>query len=319
MEDFNALKIQKAAMDEANFQREAARRGYVPATPIPPLDDEDFKSRLAGDLHAMMNEWFKTAVPYAKGMDFDQKAREVAGRILTFLGNKKWGWPPTPADPHPEWLKCEVCGKVDAAVREYDYTVGDGDVAQIAKHLDCTPADPQGAAAGLDLDEIEARANAATPGPWWARFYESLENAKLDGTFPWADKDVFPKEVACVWKGSERGFSGLPGLIEVKANDGTFIAHARQDIPALIAECRRLRAALASSQAPAAEGEIDGDTLLRLAGDLARAEKQYREVHDIRGEGHAQTGRAWDIMRHAGDRLRDLIHGRAPARKEGEA
>lgn len=112
------------------------------------------------------------------------------------------------------------------------------------------PASPAIQAGELDLEAIEARCEAATPGPWWALVYESLEKAKLDSAFPWADKHAFPKEVACVWKGSERGYLGLPGIIEVNANDGTFIAHARQDIPALIAEVRRLRS---STQAHTSE------------------------------------------------------------------
>lgn len=48
-----------------------------------------------------------------------------------------------------------------------------------------------------------------------------------------------------------------------------------------------------------------GETFMRLGGDLARAEKQYRECLP------AQLDRARDIMREAGDRWRDHIDSKA--------
>lgn len=41
--------------------------------------------------------------------------------------------------------------------------------------------------------------------------------------------------------------------------------------------------------------------------ELADAEAEYRHCHDHKGAGHIKTGRAWDAMRHAGDRARKLI------------
>lgn len=77
----------------------------------------------------------------------------------------------------------------------------------------------------IDLDAIEARANAATDGPWWHygdgfREIHGPQNDEEDG---WAPQ------------------------VAVAGDDGTlpdaeFIAHARTDIPALVAEVRRLRA-----------------------------------------------------------------------------
>ena len=75
------------------------------------------------------------------------------------------------------------------------------------------------------LDAIAARANAAQPGPWLR--YTQSDHASLRssngemvaGTFGWE------------WGG-----------IEHEA-DADFIAHAREDVPALLAEVRRLRAA----------------------------------------------------------------------------
>lgn len=74
----------------------------------------------------------------------------------------------------------------------------------------------------LDLDAIEARANAATPGPW-----------RVGATYdPEINVDV----------------TNADGNL-VGPKDEDFIAAAREDVPALVAEVRRLRAALAMSNA----------------------------------------------------------------------
>lgn len=76
----------------------------------------------------------------------------------------------------------------------------------------------------LDLDAIKARAEAATEGPWEAH--------ALDG-FEWSvdrigdNDDDSGNEVATVW---------------VTGADAAFIAHARTDVPMLLAELERLRA-----------------------------------------------------------------------------
>ncbi|HUQ95000.1 MAG TPA: hypothetical protein VM120_25200 [Bryobacteraceae bacterium] len=77
-----------------------------------------------------------------------------------------------------------------------------------------------------ELEAIEARAADATPGPWWWGAGRS-EVLCSDGIL--ADhKHIF---VNC-----GRG-SGDP-----EPEDAEFIAHARTDIPALVAEVRRLQA-----------------------------------------------------------------------------
>lgn len=37
---------------------------------------------------------------------------------------------------------------------------------------------------------------------------------------------------------------------------------------------------------------------------LAKAEEAYRSYHDHCGDGAIETGRAWDVMRRAGDKMR---------------
>jgi hypothetical protein len=79
----------------------------------------------------------------------------------------------------------------------------------------------------LDLDAIEARAAAATPAPW-------SRGGNAD-----------PGEVIYGEGGTliSVGWEGDGGVIRPET-DGEFIAHARQDVPALVAEVRRLREAL---------------------------------------------------------------------------
>lgn len=48
----------------------------------------------------------------------------------------------------------------------------------------------------------------------------------------------------------------------------------------------------------------DNRTLRRLLGELQRCEAGYRNQHDYKGSGHRETGRAWDLMRRAGDAAR---------------
>lgn len=78
----------------------------------------------------------------------------------------------------------------------------------------------------LDVDAIEARANAATPGPW--KLWGMTVMTDRHGTGDVADCD-------------DIAFTADPdrGLRTFNAD---FIAHAREDIPALVAEVRRLRA-----------------------------------------------------------------------------
>jgi hypothetical protein len=65
----------------------------------------------------------------------------------------------------------------------------------------------------IDLEEIERRANAATPGPW--KYC--------------ADSDAIKGTNALIVRGA-------------RSNSGPFIASARTDVPALIARVRELEA-----------------------------------------------------------------------------
>lgn len=79
------------------------------------------------------------------------------------------------------------------------------------------------------LDEIEARTRAATEGPWEVEFY-------------WDDTAGY--EVEAITAGGTKGVIAPPWNsqgdvgIEVTTADAEFIAHARQDVPALVAALR---------------------------------------------------------------------------------
>ncbi len=70
-----------------------------------------------------------------------------------------------------------------------------------------------------ELEAMERRCVEASPGPWTAEILGSLEEAKALGRFRWAQPEP----------------------------DALFIAHAREDIPRLLSEIKRLRALLAKN------------------------------------------------------------------------
>lgn len=81
------------------------------------------------------------------------------------------------------------------------------------------------------LKEIEERCNAATLGPWVScvegRDHDSGSNFIMTGTGAARGKDI--------------------ELTGATIADQDFIAHAREDIPQLLAEIRRLKSMLPSS------------------------------------------------------------------------
>lgn len=94
----------------------------------------------------------------------------------------------------------------------------------------------------LDLDAIEARANAATPGPWTTiyRSPDELDGQRFDHGPSVPCLVMSPDcELHPVADASRNGTCADPFSW---GNDAEFIAHARTNIPALVAEVRRLRA-----------------------------------------------------------------------------
>ena len=85
------------------------------------------------------------------------------------------------------------------------------------------------------LAEIEARANGATIGPW---------QAWVEGRDGWGGDTVIlagPRTGADTALDIYVMYGGMSGYEPASAEDLDFIANARQDIPALVKEIRRLR------------------------------------------------------------------------------
>ena len=83
------------------------------------------------------------------------------------------------------------------------------------------------------LDEIEARAQSATKGPWWKTEYDSEPNIEV-----WAGPDASPTAMVCEVSTEVEGREEYS--IHDQELDATFIAHARTDVPLLVAEIKRL-------------------------------------------------------------------------------
>jgi hypothetical protein len=102
------------------------------------------------------------------------------------------------------------------------------------------------AAKPLDIDAIEARANAATPGPW-----EAIDQKREHHEFK------FVRSKTAIHK-NDRGPSYAYEILsdedyDTKSADMQFIAHARTDIPALIAAYRSQAGEIARLRARVAE------------------------------------------------------------------
>jgi hypothetical protein len=143
----------------------------------------------------------------------------------------------------------------------------------------------------LDLEAIEAREQAASPGPWERGFVwltaglmfdesqnhvaaksatrcaychlgEPVESGRMDinGTVMRAHRHRHPEP----WN-TESGISGASGFVvatEVLAEEDTvFMAHARTDVPAMAAEIRRLERLLDQAMCRVAdlEGQVTSD------------------------------------------------------------
>jgi hypothetical protein len=85
-----------------------------------------------------------------------------------------------------------------------------------------------------ELKTIEARASAASPGPW-------MRNGKTDAG--WRIDDSDPEKVG-MWM-----LLNPVGIVPKDAN-ADFIAEAREDVPRLVAEIRRLKAELIKAYEP---------------------------------------------------------------------
>jgi len=122
----------------------------------------------------------------------------------------------------------------------------------------------------IDLDAIEARANAATEGPWWRR----EGHAEIDGQ-NYAEV-LIPGRVEC-------GSYCYGGTSTIEGDrldaDLAFIAHARTDVPALVAEVRRLRESLDASKVSTAKARTRAANAEALRDDARAAIARVQALH----------------------------------------
>ena len=144
----------------------------------------------------------------------------------------------------------------------------------------------------LDLDAIEARANAATEGPWWRR----EGHAEIDGQ-NYAEV-LIPGRVEC-WSHCYGGTSTIEG--DRLDADLAFIAHARADVPDLVAEVRRLRE----------EAEVDAGLIRSIIAAREHVERTLTAERDDARAAIARV-RALDPADHATS-SRDYGRGYAQA------
>jgi hypothetical protein len=123
----------------------------------------------------------------------------------------------------------------------------------------------------IDLDEIEARANAATPGPWTPQTIRLIDGVDL------------PDATVAQWQ-----------------RDAAFIAHARTDVPALVArvreleaECERMKTFAAQSFSAMIRQEVEQMREYGLSYEGVR--KVLHEYND----GEISFGKLMDLIRAA--------------------
>jgi hypothetical protein len=113
-----------------------------------------------------------------------------------------------------------------------------------------------------EMETIKARAEAATPGPWWLQmttaccFVVQCGGRTSDAKYL-AQMDGEPPATGDYMDCGEPYYDGAK-------DDGEFIAHARTDVPALVAEVERKT-----------------DDIVTLMGELA---KRDAEIERLRAE-----------------------------------
>lgn len=95
-----------------------------------------------------------------------------------------------------------------------------------------------------ELTAIEERANAATPGPWrWSNWLTTFGHIEEGDPSQWRTLETFEGGETPRVHLREHDPKSILTVEDPVEHDGNrrFIAHARTDVPALVAEVRRLR------------------------------------------------------------------------------
>ncbi len=141
----------------------------------------------------------------------------------------------------------------------------------------------------LDLDAIERRANAATPGPWY------VHDRPADFWTVGTDPD-WPFECEVFDDGSAHGEYGA--LCNIADRD--FLVAARTDVPALIARVRELEAECERLKTFAA---ANFSAMIRQEAEQMRAYglsyEGVRQVLHEYNDGEISFGKLMDLIRAA--------------------
>jgi hypothetical protein len=113
----------------------------------------------------------------------------------------------------------------------------------------------------LDLDAIEARANAASYGPWGIELRK--EDDPTDFPFYVMGEDWEVSVAAIFIRGTEH---------PQDLADAEFIAHARDDIPALVQRVRELQDALTPFAEAYENNPVHSDPEFKEAAHVLRGE-----------------------------------------------
>jgi len=147
----------------------------------------------------------------------------------------------------------------------------------------------------IDLDAIEARANAATPGPWHARYLDDESSRSLLGVSTKPDTglhETFGGAHAETMVAVTMDHYLAQHTAQRWSEDAEFIACARTDVPVLVAEVRRLRRI-----EWAARHVHDGAALEPLL-TRERVEAHMHARGWTRGEERATGGHYWIHAEH---------------------
>lgn len=193
--------------------------------------------------------------------------------------------PPRPAAPTVSaGLRARV-GE-PACPDRYDDGLRDYDCGKVAGHAGSCgePAAPTVSAESLDLDAIRERLADASDGPW--RRYETMQ-----------------ADVYVIGPGGLLGDDLVAGPT-YNIRNADFIAAARDDVPALLAEVERLRAALSRAE----------DTVTVYRADSERARRAERRAEPAAPSASAEQVR--EVLAHArpGEHAVDSVLGYLGAR-----
>ena len=152
----------------------------------------------------------------------------------------------------------------------------------------------------IDLDAIEARANAATPGPW--TYHEGCGYVEVPPCGAIEFKPGWERSVHFLARVHNNHVEGEDGL----GFDGPFIAAARTDVPALIARVRELEAECERLKTFAAQN----------FSQMIRQEAAQMREYGLSYEGVRRVLREHDDGEISFGKLMDLIRAAARAMAE---